>query len=663
MQTKAEMGRGRTRVYEMISLYISLFIITGGCAVLAGWALDISYLRSILPNYVTMKANTAVCFILIGLSFLSLQKPLMFKWSGIGFTYLSGFALFSIGTLTALEYLSGANFGIDQFLFQERAASVLTSSPGRMALNTAINFTLLSIAILLVRINDKLIAQLTQLLALMAGFIAFLALTGYIYGAAPLIIGQRYSTAMAIHTAILFLASCIGFIFARPELGIMKAVIWDGPSGNVIRSLLPVAVTVPLVLGALKIYAQDKGIISNETGVAFVAVMNVMVTSTYIYIVALIAGRSENIQRLKEEELKLNNVILSTQQEASIDGILVVDEKGTIISYNRQFINLWGIPPAALRSKSDEAVLQSVMNKLDNPEEFIRKVKYLYENKAEVSRDEVNLKNNIIFDRYSAPMLDAEGKYYGRVWYFRDISERKHLEEKYSHSQKMAAVGQLAGGVAHEINNPLTVILGFAQLELLSAEKNSTLHQSLEAMERESLRCKKLVSDLLMFSRDWKEEKLIGDINEVVENAFMLVESQLKSKKIAVSKNYEQSLPEIMMNADRMQQVIINLLSNAKDAVLEGGQISVTTKQNIDKIQIEVKDNGEGISENARKHLFEPFFSTKKQGEGTGLGLSICYEIVSKHNGTIEMTSEKGKGTTFIIKLPLTGAARNDYLR
>jgi two-component system, cell cycle sensor histidine kinase and response regulator CckA len=663
MQAKPEMPRGRTRVYGMISLYISLFIITGGCAVLAGWALDIPFLRSILPNYVTMKANTAVCFILIGLSLLSRHKPLMFKWSGIGFTYLSGFTLFSIGTLTALEYLSGANFGIDQFLFQERAASVLTSSPGRMALNTAANFILFGIAILLVRINDKLAVYATQLLALMAGGIAFLALTGYIYGAAPLIIGQRYSTAMAIHTAILFITSCIGFLFVRPELGIMKTITQDNPSGNVIRSLLPIAVIMPLVLGGLKIYTQRNGIISNETGVALVAVMNAVVTSIYIYLVTLIAGRSENMRRLKEEELKLKNVILSTQQEASIDGILVVDEKGSIISYNRQFINLWGVPPAALRSKSDEAVLQSVINKLVNPDEFMKKVKYLYENKAEISRDEVNLKNNVIFDRYSAPMIDSEGKYYGRVWYFRDISEQKHLQEKYSHSQKMAAVGQLAGGVAHEINNPLTVILGFAQVELGSAAKNSALRDSLEAIERESLRCKKLVSDLLMFSRDWKEEKIIGDVNEVVENAFRLVESQLKAKRITVSKNYERSLPEIMMNADRMQQVIINLLSNAKDAVSEGGQISATTKQNIDMIRIEIKDDGEGISENARKHLFEPFFSTKKQGEGTGLGLSICHEIVSKHNGTIDVTSVKGKGTTFTIKLPLTGATHNEYLR
>jgi PAS domain S-box-containing protein/putative nucleotidyltransferase with HDIG domain len=131
-----------------------------------------------------------------------------------------------------------------------------------------------------------------------------------------------------------------------------------------------------------------------------------------------------------EEALVFSNIILRTQQESSIDGILVVDEKGEILSLNQRFVDLWGIPPDVIESKSDERALQSVMDKLASPEEFIRKVKHLYEVRDEISRDETFLKDGRSFDRYSAPMLGADRKYYGRVWYFRDITERKQAEEE-----------------------------------------------------------------------------------------------------------------------------------------------------------------------------------------------------------------------------------------
>ena len=135
-----------------------------------------------------------------------------------------------------------------------------------------------------------------------------------------------------------------------------------------------------------------------------------------------------NSESLKEA-LVFSNIILRTQQEASIDGILVVDEKGGILSFNQRFVDMWGIPTGVIESKSDDRALQSVMDKLKNPEEFIRKVQHLYANQQETSRDEIALKDDRFFDRYSAPMLGEDGKYYGRVWYFRDIAEHKRAVE------------------------------------------------------------------------------------------------------------------------------------------------------------------------------------------------------------------------------------------
>jgi len=147
-----------------------------------------------------------------------------------------------------------------------------------------------------------------------------------------------------------------------------------------------------------------------------------------------------------EEALVFNNIILRTQQESSIDGILVVDEKGVILSFNQRFVNMWSIPPDVIESKSDERTLQSVMDKLASPEEFIRKVKHLYEVRDEICRDEVVLKDGRVFDRYSAPMLGADGNYYGRVWYFRDITERKQSDKKLE--QRTNAVEASVDGIA-----------------------------------------------------------------------------------------------------------------------------------------------------------------------------------------------------------------------
>ncbi|OGS21896.1 MAG: hypothetical protein A3J83_04725 [Elusimicrobia bacterium RIFOXYA2_FULL_40_6] len=246
--------------------------------------------------------------------------------------------------------------------------------------------------------------------------------------------------------------------------------------------------------------------------------------------------------------------------------------------------------------------------------------------------------------------------------YLRDITQKKLIQEsllkeelktQLLQSEKIAAVGQLAGGVAHEINNPLGVILGFSQILTKNLKENEPLYMPLKSIEREAVRCKKLIGDLLTFSRTGKTITESADINIVINGALSLVETKAKTSNIEVIRNYEAELPQITVNTNQIQQVIINLCNNAMDAMPEGGKITITTKKLEQEIEIEVSDTGTGMSEETKKHLFEPFFTTKEVGKGTGLGLSLVYEIVKKHNGAIELESEVGKGTAFIIKLPL----------
>jgi len=222
---------------------------------------------------------------------------------------------------------------------------------------------------------------------------------------------------------------------------------------------------------------------------------------------------------------------------------------------------------------------------------------------------------------------------------------KKHISTN-SQMEKMVALGQLASGVAHELNNPLTTILGFTQTLKREIKSNNFLEIPIETIEREAKRSIELVHNLLIFSRKEKIETAEIDLNKTIDDATVLIQAQVKNIKLI--KNYG-NLPGFKANKNKIQQLIINLCNNAIDAMSNGGELRITTKY-ADHIEILISDTGSGIPEEVKKHIFEPFYTTKEEGKGTGLGLSLCYEIVKKHNGTIEVDSEVGKGTIFKIK-------------
>ncbi|OGF45365.1 MAG: hypothetical protein A2452_04200 [Candidatus Firestonebacteria bacterium RIFOXYC2_FULL_39_67] len=229
-----------------------------------------------------------------------------------------------------------------------------------------------------------------------------------------------------------------------------------------------------------------------------------------------------------------------------------------------------------------------------------------------------------------------------------DISRKKIMQ-----SEKMAALGQLAGGVAHEINNPMTIILGYTQIMERGIKEDSPLFIPVKAIEKAVERCRNLIGSLLTFSRIEKKEAELTDINSTVEQALALEEVNTRIKNVRIIREFGEGLQKVFINKNQIQQVIINLCTNAADAMPEGGTITVRTRQSEDRIEVEIRDTGKGMTEEIKKHIFEPFFTTKEVGKGTGLGLSLCYEIIQKHNGQISLESSINQGTTFNIKLPL----------
>jgi two-component system NtrC family sensor kinase len=239
--------------------------------------------------------------------------------------------------------------------------------------------------------------------------------------------------------------------------------------------------------------------------------------------------------------------------------------------------------------------------------------------------------------------------------------ELREMQEHLIQSEKLASLGKLAAGIAHEINNPLGGILIYSHLLLEDISKKSPHYENLKKIVKQTSRCKDIVRGLLEFARPKEPEMTLIHINDAVDRSLAIVEGQTIFQNIILDKTYASDLPKIVADESQLQQVFMNIIINAAEAMDGKGKLSLSTSINTDRTQIEIKisDTGHGIKEEDKKRLFEPFFSTKEVGKGTGLGLAISYSIIQKHQGTIEVESQEGRGSAFTIKLPVTRKSKD----
>ncbi|MBU0709273.1 MAG: PAS domain-containing protein [Candidatus Omnitrophica bacterium] len=248
--------------------------------------------------------------------------------------------------------------------------------------------------------------------------------------------------------------------------------------------------------------------------------------------------------------------------------------------------------------------------------------------------------------------LDSQGRLTGYIFIAKDITERKKLEYQVIQSEKLAAIGQLVAGITHDINNPLFVISGRLEIMLQEKKLDKELKKNLMILNEQAERIKKLVDQLLKFSRKSTPKFISLNVNEVIENILpLLAYHKLSVANINILKNLQKDISLVKGDLNQLQEVFINLCINAYQAMSEGGSLAIKTCNLPNRyVEVRISDTGKGIPEENLKNIFMPFFSTKK--EGTGLGLSICYNIIKSHSGTIEIDSEVNKGTTFIIRFP-----------
>ena len=374
-----------------------------------------------------------------------------------------------------------------------------------------------------------------------------------------------------------------------------------------------------------------------------------------------------------EADARSQTALLEAQLNASIEGILVVDSKGNKILQNRRCVELWKIPAHIEEKHDDKEQVEFVKNLTTDPEAFVRQVIDLYDHPDETSRDEVSFNDGTVLDRYSAPVVGKDGTYFGRIWTFRDITDRKRAEQEYvklqeqlAHAQKMESIGRLAGGVAHDFNNMLGVILGYVELALEDLDPAQPLHHVLGEVQKAANRSAALTRQLLAFARKQTIAPKVLDLNEIVVGLLKMLK-RLVGENIKLDWRPDTSLWPVRIDPSQIDQILANLCVNARDAIADVGTIAVTTANATvdtevraahpeavpgDYVQLTVRDDGCGMDAETLARIFEPYFTTKGMGRGTGLGLATVYGTVRQSNGFIHVDSARGKGTTFTIYLP-----------
>lgn len=333
--------------------------------------------------------------------------------------------------------------------------------------------------------------------------------------------------------------------------------------------------------------------------------------------------------------------------EEAPDGVQIVGLDGHIIYSNKTVEKIYGFSPEEFKGKH--------VNELNEDPEFADKVIIPALKEAGHWAGELNVKHkngkmvpillnvSVFSDEFEKPLA--------MIGIIRDLTEQKEieqLEKQLLQADKLATIGQLASGVAHEINNPLGNISLYAQMLLRKIEDENDRNK-LNIINDESNKAAHIVKGLLDFARQSEPKMTPIDINYEIRKSLDLIKHQLINIKVTT---IFQTLPKINCDPGQINQVIMNMLTNSIQAIMENGEIKIETRLKKNNVEITITDNGIGIPEENLSNLFDPFFTTKKPGEGTGLGLSISYGIIKRHNGSIDVKSHVGKGTTFIIKLP-----------
>jgi hypothetical protein len=405
----------------------------------------------------------------------------------------------------------------------------------------------------------------------------------------------------------------------------------------IVRDRMVAIIAIGRAASGALLTSEDTELLRALSGYVAVAIENSLLYKSEM-------ERAEELARLKEFS---ESIIESVNV-----GILVVDREGNITTWNNALEEIFGITCQRAQRRNihdvfDSDLIETIQNAVGGDGWALLDTRHIYKYNA-ASEDGRPLTLNISL----APFEAARGVVTGTLMVIENVTERVQLEQQLLQREKLSSIGLLAAGVAHEVNTPLAGISSYAQMLLKQIADDDPKHLLLEKIRVQTLRASGIVNNLLNFSRTGDAQFREVDISRVLDDTIQLLEPQLRGTSIEVVKQYAEQLPAAYGSVSKLQQVFMNLILNARDAMHGGGKLTIETRLVDAFLVVNLRDTGVGIAPENIARIYDPFFTTKDVGQGTGLGLALSYGIIQEHGGRIFVESRPGEGAHFTIKLP-----------
>jgi PAS domain S-box-containing protein len=640
----------------------------GGLALL-GWISGVHFLASLRPQYIPMAPSTAVAFLLLG-AILSARSRGPFK--GTGRLPAAGIAMLvsAYGLVKFVVLWTGMEIPLESLLYP--SPRMLGGVPtGRMSPATGGMFFLAGTGVCLLVLRggkgnrDKPLGDIAGSLGSLAAAASLTFILGYLYGS-PLLYGSGIIPVAAL-TAASFLSLGTGLIAAAgPDCFPLRQLTGATARARLLRTFLPLTVFLVIAQDVLhdyfpEFFARNNALAAAIAAIAFAAAAGVVVSRVATAVGSAMDRVEERRRRTEEEWLRL-----ATAVDQSAEAIVITDPEGTIQYANPAFERISGYGREEVVGRTPR-----ILKSGKHGEEFYRELW------STIKRGEVwtgtfvnKRKDGSLYEEEAilSPVRDSSGALMNFVAVKRDVTNERKMEAQLRQSQKMEAVGKLAGGIAHDFNNLLTAVSGYSELVLNRIAGDDPNRRYIQEIQKVSGRAAALTRQLLAFSRrQILQPKVIG-LNAVVAEMDNMLR-RLIGEDIDLYTVLDPGLWKVKADPGQVEQVIVNLAVNARDAMPEGGKMTIETANvHIDEayasghvairpgpyVMLALSDTGAGMDAETMSRVFEPFFTTKEKGKGTGLGLSTVYGIVKQSGGYIWVYSEPGRGTTFKIYLPRT---------
>ncbi len=625
--------------------------------VLIGWRFGFRPLQTLMiPGSVPMKANAAVALVLAAVSLRMQRTGPPERWRR---QVAHGCALIvvALGALTLAEHLSGADIGIDQLLFKETNFNG-NGAPGRMPPPPALSCVAIGCALLL--LDAAAARRAVQSLILFSGLMGLTVLVGYAYNESD-VYRLGFHLQMAVHMAIGIVLLSIAIALARPDRGIVNVIMRAGPSGLMVRRLLPPAIILPLVLGRLHLAGEQRGLYDNELGAALFAV------TCIIGFVILIAWSAGVLHRADRQRIQAETAVRQSEErfrllvEGARDyAIFMLDPSGRV--------SIWNTGAERMKGYSAAEVIGEHFARFYPPEDVERGLPdaelqtAAREGRLEsegwrVRKDGSQFWANAII----TALRDGHGGLLGFAKVTRDVTERKRAEDELKRTARELArsnaeLEQFAYVASHDLQEPLRAVSGCVELlqRRYEGQLDARADEFISHARAGAARMRDLINDLLAYSRVSTRGSALAatDCNVALDTALANLSVAIRESGALVTKD---RLPTVMADSTQITQVLQNLLGNAiKFRAARTPEIHVGAERNGGAWLFSVRDNGIGMEAVYSERIFKVFqrLHTRREYAGTGIGLAICKKIIERHGGRIWVTSQPNEGSTFHFTIP-----------